>query len=180
MIDNLSNILYILFKNIGQYGPIILILFTVYLLQNKYTLLFYYIVGTFINTILNLLLKGIFKQPRPNEDTRVFELALKHSKHTFKNGIPFNIFGMPSGHAQYVFFSTAFIYFSLRNKKIFYFYLIISLITIFQRVFFEFHYVSQVIVGAIVGVLFAYYMFHLAQEKLKGKIREKKDDYGPI
>jgi membrane-associated phospholipid phosphatase len=180
MINSLLKILYKSFFYIGGYGPFILILCSIYLLRKKETLLFYYLIGIFLNSILNLILKSIIKQPRPNEDSKKFELALKQYKNTFNNGIPFEIFGMPSGHAQSALFSTTFIYLSLRNKNILWFFLVISLITIFQRVQFGYHFISQVIMGSIIGIVFSYYIYYLVQDKLKGKIREKKDDYGPI
>jgi len=181
MLDILFEILYTCFNYIGEHGPIILIITTIFLLKNRDNLLFYYLIGIFINTILNLVLKIIIKQPRPNEDSKKFALALKNFKYTFKDGIPFNIFGMPSGHAQNVLFSTMFVYLSLyNNKKIFYFYLAITLLTLCQRVTSENHTVLQILVGSFVGMLVAYFMYQMVQNKLKGKIRERKDDNGPI
>ena len=48
-----------------------------------------------------------------------------------------------------------------------------------QRVAFNHHTIPQVIVGSIVGGLFGFVMFYMAQNKLMGVIREKIDDYGP-
>jgi membrane-associated phospholipid phosphatase len=180
MLDVLLEILYTCYNYIGEHGPIILIITTIFLLKNKDNLLFYYLIGIFINTILNLILKIILKQPRPDEDPKKFDIALKHFKHTFKDGIPFNIFGMPSGHSQNVLFSTIFIYLSLHNRKVLYFYLAISLFTLCQRITSKSHTISQIIVGSFVGTLVAYFMYQMAQNKLKGKIRERKDDNGPI
>ena len=53
-----------LLNEIGGYGPLILIVLSVYLLWNKRNLLFYYIILGFFNAILNLVLKVIFQQPR--------------------------------------------------------------------------------------------------------------------
>jgi len=180
MVDNLLEALYICFKFIGIQGPVILIMFSIFLLKNKDNLLFYYLVGLFCNVILNLLLKVIIKSPRPDEDMEKFELAVKNLSKTFKDGVPFNIFGMPSGHTQNALFSTVFIYLAFRSKNILFFYLLVSLITLCQRVISRDHTLSQVIVGSFIGAFVAYYAYYLAQEKLKGKIRERKDDYGPI
>jgi membrane-associated phospholipid phosphatase len=180
LLDRLLEILYICFKFIGIHGPVILLIFSIFLLKNKDTLLFYYLVGIFCNVILNLVLKALIKSPRPDEDPDKFELAIKHLNRTFKDGVPFNIFGMPSGHTQNALFSTIFIYFAFRSKKLFFFYLLISFITLCQRVISRDHTLSQVIVGSFIGAFVAYYAYYLAQEKLKGKIRERKDDYGPI
>lgn len=170
-----------LFNEIGGYGPIILNFLSIHLLWNKHNLLFYYIIGIFFNSILNLVLKGIFQQPRPSEEYDKFKLALKNGKRfIFKNGVPFDIFGMPSGHAQSALYSTVFIYLALRKTNILYFYLLFSLLIITQRVVYNHHTIFQVIVGAFIGALFGYFVFSLVEKKIKNRIREKPDDFGPI
>jgi len=170
-----------LFNEFGRFGPIILIFLSMYLLWNKNNLFFYYTVGVFIDNILNVVLKGLFLQPRPNIDKKEFDLVLKHGKRfIFKDGMPYDMFGMPSGHSQSVFFSTVFIYLSLRKNNIGYTYLAISLLTMLQRVLYNHHSVLQVCVGAIVGSITGYLFYSIANEKVKGKIREKPDDFGPI
>jgi len=174
------DILSTIFDRFGQYGPVILIIYSCYLLWDKSNLFFYYIVGIFINAILNLIIKGIIQEPRPSEDLKTFELSLKNGRRfLFKDGIPHDIFGMPSGHTQSSLFSTIFIFLSLKNLNILRVYLLISFIIMAQRVAFKHHTIPQVIVGAIVGGLFGYFMFYMAQNKLMGIIREKIDDYGP-
>ena len=170
-----------IFNQFGTYGPIIQIFLSMYLLWDKNNLFFYYTVGIFVNAIFNLILKGLIQQPRPSEDPKMFELALKHSKRfLFKDGIPHDIFGMPSGHAQSVFFSTVFIYCALKKKNILYGYLLMSLIVISQRVFFTYHTPLQVFVGAIIGGAIGYFVYYLARLNLKGHITEKLDDFGPL
>ena len=170
-----------LFNKFGSFGPIILILPSMYLLRNKNNLLFYYTVGVFIDNILNLILKGLFLEPRPSIDKKTFDLALKHgNRFLFKDGIPYDIFGMPSGHSQSLFFSTVFIYLSLKKNNITYIYLAISLLTMIQRVVYNHHTVLQVIVGAAIGSAVGYLFYYLATENVKGLIREKLDDFGPI
>jgi membrane-associated phospholipid phosphatase len=171
------NILY----EFGEFGPIILIFVSWYLLWNSHNLFFYYNVGIFINAVLNLILKGIIQEPRPIFDNKKVHLMKTNLKDLFYNdGIPFNIFGMPSGHAQTVFFITVFIYLSLKKKNIFYFFLLYSLFICYQRVKTEYHSLPQVIVGALVGSAFGYFMYQLAREKMKGLIKEKQDDNGPV
>ncbi len=170
-----------LFNEFGSFGPMILIFHSMYLLWNKNNLFFYYIVGVFIDNILNLILKGLIQQPRPSIDRNSFDLALKYGKHfLFKNGMPYDMFGMPSGHSQSVFFSTAFIYLALKKKNITYVYLGISLLTILQRVVYNHHTIPQVIVGSLIGSAVGYLFYYLSTEKVKGLIREKLDDFGPI
>ena len=59
-------------------------------------------------------------------------------------------------------------------------YLLVSLLTMYQRVLFNEHTVLQVFAGALVGILFGGFMYLLAQQKIIGKLRAKKDDDGPI
>ena len=175
------SILINLFNEIGGNGPFILNFLSIYLLWDKHNLLFYYIIGIFFNAILNLVLKGIFQQPRPSEDYDKFNLALKNGKRfIFKNGIPFDIFGMPSGHAQSALYSTVFIYLALQKVNVLYLYLLFSLLIITHRVVYNHHTVFQVIVGAFIGALFGYFVFYLVEKKIKNRIREKADDFGPI
>jgi len=177
----MGTILSNLFNDFGTFGPLVLFFLSMYLLWNNSNLFFYYTVGVFSNAILNLVLKGMIQQPRPSEDLKEFNLALSHGKRfLFKDGMPHDIFGMPSGHSQSSLFSTVFIYLSLKKTNILYTYLLISLITMCQRVAFNYHTVLQVIVGAMVGGSFGYFVFYLAREKIKGHITEKLDDYGPI
>jgi membrane-associated phospholipid phosphatase len=49
-----------------------------------------------------------------------------------------------------------------------------------QRVICNHHSILQVCVGATIGSLTGYLFYHLASQKVKGQIREKPDDYGPI
>ncbi len=168
-------------NKIGFNGPFILIIFTIYLLWNKQNLLFYYVIGIFSNMILNIILKGIIQEPRPIFEEKKVSLAISHAKRVFyQNGVPFDLFGMPSGHVQSTFFSTIFIYLALKKMNVLYIYLLITLITCVQRVSSNYHSISQVIVGSLVGSFFALFIYTSAQQNIKGKIREKPDDNGPI
>ena len=46
-----------LFYNVGKFGPVILAIFSLYLLFNKKNLLVYYLVGFMFNSIINLILQ---------------------------------------------------------------------------------------------------------------------------
>lgn len=181
MLDLIQNIVFYVIYEIGKYGPLILAFISLYLLKNKNFLFFYYTVGIFINAIINLILKGIIQQPRPYEDPKKFELAIKNGhKYTFKDGIPFNLFGMPSGHTQSALFSSTYIYLCTKEKNILYLYLAISFITAIQRVNNKMHSILQVLVGAICGITIGYCFYYMAEHQIKGVIREKPDDNGPL
>lgn len=172
---------YILFDYTGKYGPLFMLIFSLYLLSNKPNLQYYYLIGLVINTILNLVLKGIIKQPRPFDDEKNFNLAIKNIPDTiYKDGVPFNIFGMPSGHAQIALYSTVFIYLSLKKGSILLLYLLVSLIIIAQRIIKGYHTYFQILVGCLVGSIMGYIFYSLANNVIRGRIREKIDDFGPL
>jgi len=106
--------------------------------------MFYYIVGSFINYIINSVLKRIIQQPRNG------------SQMNHREKIETNTYGMPSCHAQMALFSTVFLYFALKKRWILYVYLFISAITMIQRVVHKRHTLLQVIVGAFIGAFVGY------------------------
>jgi membrane-associated phospholipid phosphatase len=165
----------------GGYAPILLILLSWYVLWDHKNLFFYYNVGLISNSVINLILKGLIQEPRPIFDNKKIRLMTAHAKdYFFQNGIPFEMYGMPSGHAQMAFFTSVFIYLSLKHTNLSYLYLAISLFICYQRIKIQYHSISQIIVGAIVGSGFAYIIYQLAIGNIKGIIREKPDDDGPI
>ena len=168
---------------IGEKGPLILMIMSIFLLWSRKNQLIYCIIGTFANSFLNVFLKGFFQQLRPsvNIDSKTFQLALKNGKRfIFKNGIPYNIFGMPSGHAQLCLFYTVFVFMCLRQYNILGVYLLISLLTAYQRVKHSHHTILQVFAGGIVGICVGYVTYILTNNNIKGLIKKKPDDNAPI
>ena len=166
----MMNPLYII-DLIGYYGPQILFGSSIFLLYKRTNYLFVYIIGFILDVILNFLLKGLIKQPRPKGDYNIFKPFEQH-------GLRFSpdIYGMPSGHAQHVFYSTFFIHLVFKNINITLLYIVISILTLIQRVKYQNHYISQVIVGGFIGGLIAYYMYLYADKKIVGKLLPKKED----
>ena len=149
-------------------GNIILFIFfflSIYLLYDKTRLLFLFIICYFLNIIINLILKGLIQQPRPNEDPRLFNLELlniQRSK-TKEYLISYNRYGMPSQHSQLAFYSTIFIYFALKNNIWTIFYSLLALFTLYQRVSFNYHTIFQVIIGSIIGCVFSFLLYYYHQ-----------------
>ena len=168
---------------IGEKGPLILMIMSIFLLWSRQNQLIYCIIGTFANLLLNIVLKGFFQQPRPedNINNKLFQLAIKNGEHIiFKNGIPHSIFGMPSGHAQLCLFYTVFVFMCLRQYNILYVYLLIYALTVYQRVKYSHHTILQVFVGSIVGICIGYATYIFTTNNIKGRIKLKPDDYAPI
>jgi len=160
---------------IGYLGPMLLLVLSIFLLINKTTLLTSYIFGFMLSGILNCILKYIIKEPRPSEDLSIYNASVAHGKR-----MSFDKYGMPSGHATGVFYSTAFIFFTLKNPYISLIYLIISMNTAYQRVKYKNHTFLQVMIGAIVGAITGYTAYLFATKKLVGLLKFKKDDDAPF
>ena len=156
---------------VGTTGPYTLNLLSILLLVSKPIFLFFYILGAFINLIINFALKVWIKDPRPKEDIKLFELGLKHGKRNH-----FDKYGMPSGHSQSVGFSLTYIFFTLKNTSISLFYAVISLITLMQRFQYKNHSIPQVIVGFLLGLVIGYIFYKLSKKISKGNLKGKKDD----
>lgn len=163
----------------GIIGYYILFFLSIILLRNAHRFLALYIAGFGFNYLANLLLKTIFKQPRPNENEALFNIHVLHNKY-----IGVDRYGMPSRHAQLVFFSTIFIYLSLYSHKyinyILLFYIIITIIICSQRIVFNKHTIAQVLAGAVVGSILAYAFFIFSSSLISGKLRFKPDDFAPF
>jgi len=162
---------------LGYFGPQILGLLSIFLLFEKSIMLKYYIFGFIINSLLNIVLKGIIKEPRPSEDKHIFNIWLHNNMKSDRHW--YDRFGMPSGHAEGVFYSSAFIFFAFKNNDWAILFLIISLNTMCQRVKYKNHTVQQVIVGAIVGSIMGWVFYYFSKVALKGKLKVKDDDNAP-
>jgi membrane-associated phospholipid phosphatase len=141
---------------IGQQGPLILFFITtVNLFQYKKYLLAY-LVFSCINHFLNPILKVIIKEQRPGVkierapdlDTRIKEFAEDR-------------YGMPSYHAQTVFFYTVFLYLVVKKPYLLIGELTICFLTLHQRWKYERHDLRQLTVGAIIGTGVAYGSYYL-------------------
>ena len=159
----------------GYLGPFLLFIYTLYLLRNKTTLLSIYTGGYIISMGINIVLKLLIQEPRPSEDYYLFKTMIAHGKR-----VGYDQYGMPSGHAQSVFYSTVFIYFSLRDNLTSLLYLFIAINTCYQRVEYKNHTVLQVICGAIVGTIMGYFFYFISTKKLTGVVDNKEDDNAPL
>jgi membrane-associated phospholipid phosphatase len=172
--DIIKNTIIKSIDSIGYLGPQLLFFASIYFLFDKLTSLSVYFVGFFLNILLNTVLKLLIQEPRPTEDKRLFNLEILNGKR-----IGYDRYGMPSGHAEGVFYSTAFIFLTLKNKWIGFIYLLISLITCYQRVAYKNHTFIQVLIGGIIGLFMGLFFYYYGNHILKGKLRVKPDDNAP-
>jgi len=153
---------------IGTTAPYSLFIISIFLLRNlKYHLIFY-ILGFGLNNILNIILKLLIREPRPNDETKFIELI--------KNDIRYDKYGMPSGHAQKCFFSLVYITLILNQPLITLFYIGITFICIFKKYQHKHHTLIQLFIGSIIGTLFAYLIYFFSGKFILGKANWKRDD----
>jgi len=201
----IDNIIY----QIGTNGPAALFFVSLFVLytKTKYTTVF--VIGSFVNVLVNYLLKGIFAQPRPGDTTMEIEKMYRGIRNFNRFGMPslvnyllkgifaqprpgdttmeiekmyrgirnFNRFGMPSGHTQLAVFSLVFIHLATRDIRLTTGYLAITLLVIYQRVHYGYHYIGQTVIGALFGCLFAWLFFRYGEKVHKGTVGFKKDDF---
>jgi membrane-associated phospholipid phosphatase len=139
------------------------------------TYLYVFVSGFIFNNILNILLKLFIKEPRPSKDQKTIEIGVVNGAR-----IGFDKFGMPSGHAQNCGYIIAFITMALNNPFISALYLVISVISLFQRYLFNNHSALQLVVGFVIGSGFGLLVYQLGAKYIMGNIKMKRDDNGPI
>jgi membrane-associated phospholipid phosphatase len=145
ILNQLVNVIY----GIGYFSEYIMIAIVFYVLYKQWTKLFIFTVGIYVNTMINMTLKQIIKDPRPKNPIKFL------NSDRFDNNI--TIYGMPSGHSQNVFFSLFYLY--LTTHKIIPWTLVgicIAILTFFERLYFNNHSIPQLLVGSILGSIIAY------------------------
>ena len=156
---------------IGISAPVILFIISLFLLRNVKKYLLFYVGGFGLNNLLNILLKILIKEPRPDDDTKFIELMILKGKR-----VGYDKYGMPSGHLQNCAFSLMFITLVLNDPWITSVYVIVTLLSAMQRYKYKNHTISQIIVGIGVGGLLAFCLYFLASKYILGKVSSKKDD----
>ena len=146
---------------IGFYGPKILFASSAYLLWDQRPYLIMYVLGMILNILLNFFLKSIIKEARPQKQIEFLDDdSLK--------GV--NEYGMPSGHAQTSFYSIAYLLCVksyVRDCLLIFSLFFIGTLTLYQRIKFGRHTIKQVLVGVLVGSLFANVIYRVAKSSLK-------------
>ena len=175
-----------IFDNVGKYGPGLIFIISIYLLYKNPILATTYTIGYILNILFNFLLKGIFRLPRPNENMKKIEAERRLNKH-----IDFNRFGMPSGHAQTMIYSLVFVSAALLSTKNkvkgintsqnwIALMVVLSIITLAQRVHFNMHSLAQIFVGSIIGALVGYGFFYYSQIRIRGSLAKKEEQWAPF
>jgi membrane-associated phospholipid phosphatase len=138
---------------IGFHGPIIAAVITLTSLFYQKPFLYAFILFSILNYVINGLLKSSIREPRPSGSIPIHDLDKEDGNKTS--------FGMPSGHAQLIFFSTTFLYLVKKNTYLLLFELFLCALTLYQRWKYRKHSVQQLLVGSGVGAGFAYGAYSL-------------------
>lgn len=145
---------------IGFLGPVILIGISyiyMFIFKFKKKLLFTELIQ--LNAFLNFILKRVIKQDRPQKQSIMKIPFLKKFK--------YNDYGMPSGHAQMAAFVTTF--FILHAKKykavLSSLFIFVTISTLYQRYKYNAHYISQILVGTILGISIALIGFYFETDQ---------------
>lgn len=150
------------FYAIGFFSETILIVLSIFLLYtNTYSMVFYLIgvVGSFLT---NQVLKQFIREKRPSSPIKFL------NSERFDNKTM--VYGMPSGHSQNLFYSIFYLYLSIKDfyPWIFMISSLIGILTIAERWYFRNHTFKQLIVGAIIGSMFAVVTVYI-RDKLSHK-----------
>jgi len=141
MLYNINKILDFL----GDKGPLLLFFFTIIILIiNDIKITLFFILGYYINLIVNRILKKYINDKRP------FIKPLKNR--------------MPSGHCQSIFYTVSFIYFISYYNKIYipyfnyllFIYLLLLINTAHNCIIYKYHTIDQVIIGGVLGIFISY------------------------
>ena len=149
------------FQIVGYCAPLLMVMSSILLLRNKPKYMTYLIFGYILCVILNIVLKFVFKYPRPANDWKILQLGITHSKH-----FSFDKYGMPSGNAQSCGFLLIFIALVLNDKLIIGIYSILTLLSMYQKYLYENHSIQQLKVGLFIGLSFGYFVYQVATKNL--------------
>jgi hypothetical protein len=136
---------------IGYNGPNIMIFVCLYELWNQPVYYWGFILLTIINIFFNKFLKLWIREPRPIKITRdhfteLDKLLMADAEY----------YGMPSGHAQGITFSIAYLFLVRESYFWLYIGLFLFVITLYQRWISKKHSIQQLIIGSIIGSTFGY------------------------
>jgi membrane-associated phospholipid phosphatase len=132
------------FDIIGFFGPAILFCISVLKLYKRQPYLIGYLIFSAGNIIINSILKTVIKQERPHSIGDEHYIGMQK-------------YGMPSAHAQSVFYSMTYLYLTNGDSEILLVGMFIGALTLYQRWKYSQHTVEQLGVGVIVGVIIAFF-----------------------
>jgi len=142
---------------VGYFSEIIIALTVIYALNKNIVDITIFIFFFFLSGYLNTLLKSFIKQPRPNDPKKFL-----YSEHFSRVN---NVYGMPSGHSQNVFYSITYLYL-LAKDGIYWLQLglILAALMVYERWTFHNHTLLQLFAGATMGIVFGLVVFAIRKQ----------------
>jgi len=150
------------FDYAGFYGPRILIAFTIIILLDQPKYLVVYLAFVYIGHQLNHIIKNWVKQPRPLNTRSIVGEKYGHG------------YGMPSNHAQSIFFSLTFLYLVKHCLLTLSFGLFLAALTVIQRFKYKGHTITQLCVGSGLGIGLAYCVYYVTHQYLNREMTENR------
>ena len=146
---------------IGYFGPFILILINI---VNTNIYFFYLILfGNILNSFLNKILKNYFKIERQKQKTFMGNIEKSYA--------------MPSGHSQVSTFNSTLLILIYKNIYLTLFSIILCVNTFYQRYNYRNHTLAQIIIGALIGIIFALLSYNIyIKIFIKKKLKKKKNN----
>ena len=150
---------------VGFYGPVLIGLINATTLWCRKMYLISYTGFFAVNSFLNGVLKNIIQEARPSGQVYLNDHDVVPDSAPSK-------YGMPSGHAQSVGYSTTFLYLVVRSPAILIISSFIGALTIYQRFKYRRHTLSQLFTGLVIGSIVAMISYEvtrtlITQQKLK-------------
>ena len=150
---------------VGFYGPVLIGLINATALWCRKMYLISYTGFFAVNSFLNGVLKNIIQEARPSGQVYL-------NDHDVVPDTAPSKYGMPSGHAQSVGYSTTFLYLVVRSPAILIITSFIGALTIYQRFKYRRHTLSQLFTGLVIGSMVAMISYEvtrtlITQQKLK-------------
>jgi len=139
--------------SIGFYGPWIIAICVIVALWKRPVFVVLYVVFFWLNSLLNSLLKLLFREERPSNPILFSKLERYAGAH---------FYGMPSGHAESVGFSFLFLLI-LEGWRSLWLYPIgmIMIVTCIQRWKYRRHTLEQIMAGLFFGGAFAWIVLYV-------------------
>lgn len=162
MVNPINNKIMIFITSLGNIGLIWIVLSIIFILSKKHRNLgIMIIIGLILELIIgNGILKNIFQRPRP--------CWIDHSVHLL---IPVpKDYSFPSAHAFSCFISGTII--AKYNKRWGIFALVLAALISFSRLYLFVHFPSDVLVGAILGVIFGNVIYNIFNRLIQNKKRK--------
>ncbi len=137
-------------ENIGMYGHLIMFMVVSFHLFTMKSALWGYWIGSFANEMLNQIIKKIVKEPRP------VLITTDENAHDY--------YGMPSGHIQHSVFSIVYVGLMKPNVLFMMGLIVLTMMSLYERLINNKHSVWQVVVGGIVGLLMSGIVYTLTKK----------------